>query len=262
METPLTSYGGTRLSGMMLDANAYGGLLVLALVICEGASWGPEPLFSRLSLLFCRISLGMGILFTFSRSTWVSLALALLLLCAVRRGTAIRLVLTGVGGVSFLLLFMGRRFLQFFESMAARPEQGDSRFELMRDALAEFGRHPVLGGGLGSFLSAEGTIVHNTALWFLAEFGILGLVVLIGYLGSFFTMGWFAYRYAPPREKPLMLALLLAHTAMLGLAMGIEAFYQRHWWLVVALIGAGYSLARQQVGSRRTSRLNFPGDHQ
>ena len=50
--------------------------------------------------------------------------------------------------------------------------------------------------------------------------------------------------------------------ADVGLAMGIEGFYQRHWWLVVALIGAGYSLARQQVGSRRTSRLNFPGDHQ
>jgi len=262
IETPLTSYGGVRLSGMMLDANAYGGLLVLALVICEGASWGPEPMFSRLSLLFCRISLGMGILFTFSRSTWVSLALAFLVLCVVRRGMAIRFALAGVIGVSFLLLFMGQRFLDFFECMAARPEQGDSRFVLMRDALAQFARHPILGDGLGSFFYAEGVVVHNTALWFLADFGILGLIVLIGYLGSFFTMGWFAYRYAPPREKPLMLALLLAHTAMLGLAMGIEAFYQRHWWLVVALIGAGYSLARQQVGSRRTSRLNFPGDHQ
>jgi hypothetical protein len=30
---------------------------------------------------------------------------------------------------------------------------------------------------------------------------------------------------------------------MLALAMGIEAFYQRHWWLVMAWIGASYSLA-------------------
>jgi len=262
IETPLTSYGGVRLSGMMLDANAYGGLLVLALVICEGASWGPEPLFNGPSLLFCRLSLAMGILFTFSRSTWVSLAVALMLLCAVRRGTAIRLALTAATGAALFLLFMGGRFLQFFEKMAARPEQGDTRFELIRDALAEFARHPVFGGGLGSFLVKEGTIVHNTAVWFLAEFGILGLIVLVGYLGSFFTMGWFAYRYAPPREKPLMLALLLGHTAMLGLAMGIEAFYQRHWWLVMALIGAGYSLARQQVGYRRTSRLRLAGEHQ
>lgn len=261
IETPLTSYGGVRLSGMMLDANAYGGLLVLALVICEGASWGPEPLFSGLSLLFCRASLGMGILFTFSRSTWVSLGLALLLLCAIRRRIAIRLALAGLIGGPLLPLFMGQRFLRFFETMAARPEQGDSRFELIRDGLSEFTRHPVFGGGLGSFLIKEGTIVHNTTVWFLAELGIVGLAVLVGFLGSFFTMGWFAYRYAPMREKPIILALLLGHTAMLGLSMGIEAFYQRHWWLVVALIGAGYSLARRQVSYGRTSRLQFAGDH-
>ena len=112
---------------------------------------------------------------------------------------------------------------------------------------------------MGSFFSAEGVVVHNTALWFLADFGILGLIVLIGYLGSFFTMSWYAYRHAPPREKPLVLALLLAHTAMVGLSMGIEALYQRHWWLVVALIGAGYSLARQQAGNRQTSSLHFAG---
>ncbi len=262
IETPLTSYGGVRLSGMMLDANAYGGLLVLALMICEGASWGPEPLFNGTSLLFCRLSLAMGILFTFSRSTWVSLAIALLLLCAVRRGTAIRLGLTAAVGAALLLPLMGGRFLHFFESMAARPEQGESRFQLIRDALTEFARHPFFGGGLGSFLVTEGTIVHNTAVWFLAEFGIFGLIVLTGFLASFFTMGWFAYRYAPLREKPLMLALLLGHAAMLGLAMGIEAFYQRHWWLVFALIGAGYSLARQQAGCRRASKLQFAGGRQ
>jgi hypothetical protein len=39
-----------------------------------------------------------------------------------------------------------------------------------------------------------------------------------------------------------VLALLLAHAAMLGVAMGIEAFYQRHWWLVMALIASAYSL--------------------
>jgi putative inorganic carbon (HCO3(-)) transporter len=38
------------------------------------------------------------------------------------------------------------------------------------------------------------------------------------------------------------LALLLAHAAMLGVAMGIEAFYQRHWWLVFSLIASSYSL--------------------
>ena len=43
-----------------------------------------------------------------------------------------------------------------------------------------------------------------------------------------------------------MLALLLGHTAMLGLAMGIEAFYQRHWWVVLALIAASSATAEER----------------
>jgi hypothetical protein len=36
---------------------------------------------------------------------------------------------------------------------------------------------------------------------------------------------------------------------MFGLAMGIEAFYQRHWWLVLALIASSYSLALSPANS-------------
>jgi putative inorganic carbon (HCO3(-)) transporter len=257
VDTPLTSYGGLRLSGMMLDANAYGGLLVVALVICEGASWGPAPLFKGFPLMFCRLTLGLGILFTFSRSAWVSLTLALLLLCVVRRQVALRVALVGLIGAPCLFLVMGRRFLQFFESMAARPEEGESRFKLAHDALTEFARHPFVGGGLGSFISTEGTIVHNTFLWFLADFGILGLIVLLGYFGSLSLRAWFAYKVAPDSEKPIMIALLLAQTAMMGLAMGIEAFFQMHWWLVMALIASGYSIVCRQPNQVRKGPVSF-----
>jgi O-antigen ligase len=80
-------------------------------------------------------------------------------------------------------------------------------------------------------------------MWFLADFGIAGFLVLLAFLGWFFRRAWVAYRLAPDAERPLVLALILAHTAMLGLAMGIEAFYQRHWWLVFALIASAYSLS-------------------
>ena len=87
-------------------------------------------------------------------------------------------------------------------------------------------------------------------MWFLADFGFLGLVALLGFLGWFFVKGWCAYRFAPARERALVLGLLLAHTAMFGLAMGIEAFYQRHWWLVLGLIASSYSLTLRR--RRRT----------
>jgi putative inorganic carbon (hco3(-)) transporter len=245
VSTPLTSYGGSRLSGMMLDANAYGGLLVVALVICEGASWGPAPLFRGFSLFLCRLTLGLGILFSFSRSAWIALGLALVVLCAVRRVVAVRLALVALIGGPCLFLLMGHRFLPFFESMASRPQQVHGRFTLIEDALAAFAQHPFLGGGLGSFRLEEGSVMHNSALWFLADFGVAGLAVLIGFLGWFFFRAWNAYRLAPDEEKPVALALLLAQTAMTGLAMGIEAFYQREWWLVLALIASSNCLVRR-----------------
>lgn len=235
-------YGGLRLSGMLLDPNAYGGLLVAAFVISEGASLGRTPIFKRPMLWLSRLTLGMGILFTFSRSAWAALLLALLLLCALQTRAAFRLVLAGVIGAPCLILLMGNRFLPVFEEMASRPKQVQGRFDLIHAAFQAFTRHPLLGGGIGSFRLGEGEIAHNSAMWFLADFGIVGLAVFMGFLGWFFVRGWFAYRFAPAREQPLVLALLLGHTAMFGLAMGIEAFYQRHWWLVLGLIASSYSL--------------------
>ena len=235
-------YGGLRLSGMLLDPNAYGGLLVAAFVISEGASLGRTPIFKRPMLWLSRLTLGMGILFTFSRSAWAALLLALLLLCALQTRAAFRLVLAGVIGAPCLILLMGNRFLPVFQEMASRPKQVQGRFDLIHAAFQAFTRHPLLGGGIGSFRLGEGEIAHNSAMWFLADFGIVGLAVFMGFLGWFFVRGWFAYRFAPAREQPLVLALLLGHTAMFGLAMGIEAFYQRHWWLVLGLIASSYSL--------------------
>jgi hypothetical protein len=240
--TPFTRYEGLRLSGMLLDPNAYGGLLVVALMICEGASWGPRPLFEGSTLWISRSTLALGILFTFSRSAWVGLGFALLLLCAIKPAFAIRPVVSGLLAAPCLVLLMGHRFLPVFEEMARRPKQVQERFDLIHLALSAFVRHPFLGGGLGSFRLSAGEVAHNSAMWFLADFGLVGLAVLLGFLAWFFNKAWFAYRFAPEREQPLVLALLLAHAAMLGVAMGIEAFYQRHWWLVMALIASAYSL--------------------
>lgn len=243
MATPFTRYEGLRLSGMLVDPNAYGGLLVVALMISEGASWGRAPLFKQPMLWVARLTLALGILFTFSRTAWVGLGLALLLLFAIRPAVAIRPVLAGIVAAPCLFLLMGSRFLPVFEEMASRPKQVQERFDLIHQALQAFVLHPLLGGGLGSFRLGVGEVAHNSAMWFLADFGFGGLAVFLAFLTWFFAKAWHAYRFAPKREQPLALALLLAHAAMVGVAMGIEAFYQRYWWLVLGLIGSSYSLA-------------------
>jgi hypothetical protein len=254
LQTPFTRYEGLRLSGMLLDPNAYGGLLVVALVISEAASWGRAPLFQRPMLWFSRLTLAPGILFTFSRSAWLGLGLAFLLLFAIRPAVALRPLLAGVAAAPCLVLLMGSRFLPVFEELASRPKQVQERFDLIQQALQAFGRHPLLGGGLGSFRLAAGEVAHNSAMWFLADFGIAGFAVFLAFLAWFFTKSWFAYRFAPEREQPLALALFLAHGAMVAVAMGIEAFYQRYWWLVVALIASAYTLTLRTTGRQCCGR--------
>jgi hypothetical protein len=248
ISNPFAQYRGLRLSGTYLDPNAYGGLLVAALVICEGGSYGPAPLIRGIPLWIARTTLGLGILFTFSRSAWVALGAALLVLCVLHTRKAVRLVLSGVAAAPCLFLLMGSRFVPIFQTMASRPKQVQGRFDLIHSALTDFAAHPLLGGGLGSFRLGEGEIAHNTAMWFLADFGLVGLLAVLGFLGWFFLKAWYAYRLAPPREQPVALGILLAHAAMLGLAMGIEAFYQRPWWMVLALIASSYCLTLRRCG--------------
>jgi O-antigen ligase len=246
VSNPFARYG-LRLSGTMLDPNAYGGLLAAALVICEGSSWGRYPLFTGWVLWLSRVTLSLGLLFSFSRSAWSAVGLGFLLLSLIRFRVALRFLTAIVVGAPLLFLVMGQRFVPIFEVMASRPQQVAGRFELIRDAFDAFRQHPVLGGGIGSFRLAEGEVAHNSAMWFLADFGVIGLAVFLGFVAWFFAKGWFAYRFAPEQQQPLVLGLLAGHAAMLGLAMGIEAFYQRHWWLVFALIAASYSLVRRRV---------------
>ena len=256
--TPFTRYEGLRLSGMLLDPNAYGGLLVVALVICEGASWGQTPLFQRRMLWFSRITLDLGILFTFSRSAWLGLGVAYLLFFAIKPAVAVRPLVAAIAVSPFLVFVMGRRFLPVFEEMASRPKQVQERFDLIHQALQAFTRHPLLGGGLGSFRLAIGEVAHNSVMWFLADFGILGVSAFLAFLGWFLTTAWLAYRFAPQSQQPLALALFLSHAAMIGVAMGIEAFYQRYWWLVLGLIGSAYSLSSDRRAMVRVRRNSSP----
>jgi putative inorganic carbon (HCO3(-)) transporter len=202
-------------------------------------------------LWLARASLALGILFTFSRSAWVGLAVAFLLLFLIRPTVAMRPLLAGVVAAPLVVMLMGRRFLPILDEMASRPKQVQERFDLIHQALQAFVRHPLLGGGLGSFRLGAGVVAHNSAMWFLADFGVVGLTVFIAFLAWFFVKAWYAFRFAPQREQPLALALLLAHAAMVGVAMGIEAFYQRHWWMVLALIASGYSLTLRPVSWAR-----------
>ncbi len=231
------SYTG-RLAGMLIDPNAYGGLLAVAFGIHVITFFSAKPLVRGAPGLFVLVSLLAGVLYTYSRSSWISVTFMLIVLSVVCPRVAITLVMMIVLGVGTVIATADRAALDNMLTMSSRPEQVDDRVDIISHAIPMFLNNPLFGVGLGSFEKSYGIIIHNTPVWFLTEFGLMGFVSVAGFYTWYVMQGRRAYALAPPDQRSVVLGLLLAHIAILGLSMGIEAFYQRHWWFTIAMLGA------------------------
>ena len=243
MQFSFINYDNERLSGFLYDPNAYGGLLVVALAFNLVGGSGSVAVTRGLLRLFCNMTLALGIVFTFSRSAWMALVATWLLYLVFQPKMAAKTLGIVAAGLPLLVVLIGLGLLSP-KRMLDRPDTIQQRVGLINDSLIQFEKHPVFGMGLGEFRAAEGLIVHNTPLWFLADFGLVGLGVFIGFVGWFFVAGFKTYLVAAQVGKSYVVGLLAAHCGMLGLSMGIEGFYQRHWWLCFALIAAAAAVAR------------------
>jgi putative inorganic carbon (HCO3(-)) transporter len=269
----VNGYGG-RLNGMMPDPNAYGGLLIAALALHVGVAGSSKPLFRFPLNHVASITLVISIVLTSSRSVWVGVVALLMLLAVLRPAVGLRYA--AMVGVVFALITLnlssllgdplgpvhltvaggtqattggtqattggtqdpGGEELSSVGELALRPSTIGDRVLILKQALTGFRANPIFGTGLGQFSGEFGSVVHNTALWFLCEFGVLGFLVFCGLMGGTGWRTWLLYRTLGEPERSLVLGLGLAFVAMLGLSLGIEALYQRWWWLVMGLLGA------------------------
>ncbi len=245
-----------RLSGMLVDPNAYGGLLAVAYAVLLLDGEGRAPLLSRWPRILGLLSLSAGLFLTSSRSAWIGFA-ALTLFGAVRNP---RLLLLVVGmaavGVVAVAYSAGEEGFDSMLEISGRQNTIEERVEINRNALHMFLDHPGFGAGLGAFAEEHDIIVHNTAMWFLAEFGAVGFVGFAGFISWFLLKGAAAYRRAGADERPLVAGLIAAHLAMMGLSMGVEALFQRWWWFVLALLGAANALAVRGAEQKAAARAD------
>lgn len=93
--------------------------------------------------------------------------------------------------------------------------------------------HPITGIGLGGAMTLhhgqEQYTIHNTALWFLIEMGVIG----------FTAFAWFAYKLttALRTSQDVYIKALIFPIISFGIAsLANELFYQRYFWLFVGMI--------------------------
>ena len=255
----LLSGGFDRLAGMLIDANAYGGLLVVAYAIVLLDDNSPRPLFGWRMRLFSLATLSLGLLLTSSRSAGLGFAVLTMVGAARNPRLLFAVLVCVVVGVAATAYLAGPEEFDALFTVSTRQNTIDERVEISENALRMFARYPLMGGGIGAFVEEHDIIVHNTALWFLAEFGLVGALILIGFLGSFLASAWAAYHRVGPDRRPLIVGLVAAHLAMIGFSLGVEALYQRWWWFVMALLASAHTLALE--GSEPISDTTNNGAH-
>jgi hypothetical protein len=126
----------------------------------------------------------------------------------------------------------------------------NERLMTLERGLDMWRNNPVFGAGLGAFanlnLGEHGgrLVIHSTPIWILAEFGLLGILVIgslpLLYLVSVFRRGWQSLQ-APE----LFLFNILLCFCLFGLPHDI--FYQRIFWLVLGGCVAAYGLRQRRL---------------
>lgn len=232
-------YAGNR------NAFAFQLLAVMALLL------GYSQVYTRYSASFYRSArpwvfamlLGIvlaGLVWTGSRAGFL-VGLMALLLAGIGRLADRRLL---VWGVIFAAVFWSGVWIGVqsapVQSTIASPFTGDysdqERWATLAHAFELWQQSPVLGAGLGVFIAKSPVwlghpqVIHNTLLWILAEFGLVGVAVM-GW--AFSLLVRHASRLGNLSARRVLLLLILAFSVF---SLAHEIFFQRIFWFVLGAI--------------------------
>jgi len=242
-----------RVNSVFWDPNIYGRYLALVTVVATAAMlW--ERTRDRFWLLCALILvLWIGLVPTFSQSSFIALLAGLAMLAAIRwsrRWTLAAVVVGLVGGVLVVLLVGG--------SGKVTPDRLNvdlsGRGSLISGGLDLFAERPLQGYGSGSFQAAYRehrqnkdapvTISHTEPVTVAAEQGLIGLVAYIALIVvALWTLGrglWTAPP-APPAGITARAAVLAAFVALLVHTLAYAGFFEDP--ITWVLLAVGTSLA-------------------
>jgi len=137
------------------------------------------------------------------------------------------------------------------------------RMQTFRDGLALWLAHPLFGAGLGAYMADQLTrfgrplVIHNSTLWMLAEFGVVGTAAVIGAMVPWVRWGLRARSHR--RQGFLGLAALLVLGVFAVFSLVHEVYYQRIVWLMLGAILGLPQTARAQAEHPPLPSAHRPG---
>jgi O-antigen ligase len=239
---------GRRVSGFYVCPNHLAGALeVLGVFGLSLVCWSRFPTWSKLLIGYITAVSYAGVLLTGSRGGYASVVASLFVLAVlsllVLRRAGTRLVWS-IGGLSALaaLIIGASAYLvvkksDYLTERAQNPLSTASiRLDLWHAAIEEWKAKPVFGTGSGTYLyygrmfrtermQQDPIDAHNDYLHLLAEYGAVGGVLFLFFLGAHLHNGWKNFQRLGPKRVAVSNNLLSTSLALnLGALAAVAAY--------------------------------------
>ncbi len=241
-----------RVNSVFWDPNIYGRYLMLVAVIAMSALlWARER--KTLALLTGLITVvWLGLIPTFSQSSYAALLAGLVVLAALRWSVKWTVLAAVVGVVATMLIVTLAGSFSFDRINI----DTSGRANLVSGGIHLFAQRPVYGYGSGSFpkayrqhvdtRKAPVSVSHTEPITVAAEQGLVGLVAYVGLVAAaLWTMG----RGLLPRPSIARAAVLAAFVALLVHTMAYAGFFEDP--ITWVLLAAATSIAASSAAPGR-----------
>ncbi|HEX2504968.1 MAG TPA: O-antigen ligase family protein [Gaiellaceae bacterium] len=239
-----------RVNSLFWDPSMYGRFLVvaiLAILVVLVGTWARERLLPLVAVV---LVLWVGLLFSFSQSSFMALSVGLAVVALLAWGRRAALALAALLVVSILTLL----FAPPLESVRQKLTDGSSeslnkatrgRSDLILNGLKIAAEHPIVGVGIGNFTSAyeerfktagrgRAPASHTTPVTVAAETGIVGLGLFSWFLAAVFALGFGVRRVSAETLRLTGLVAFVGIAAILVHSLFYSAFLEdpMTWGLV------------------------------
>ena len=239
---------GRRASGFYVCPNHLAGALeVLGVFGASLVCWSRLPTWSKLLIGYITAVSYAGVLLTGSRGGYAStvtslFVLAVLSLIVLRRaGTRLFWSIGGISALAALIIgasaFLVVKKSDFLADRAQNPLSTASiRFDLWHAAIEEWKAAPLIGTGSGTYLyygrmfrtermQQDPIDAHNDYLHLLGEYGAVGGMLFLFFLGAHLHNGWQNFQRLGPKRVIISNNLLSTSLALnLGALAAVAAY--------------------------------------
>ena len=179
-----------RITASMKYPNDLGIYLAYVISIMTAMFFIVKKILKKTALLFSIIASMSCLLFTYSRSAWLSLFTSFLILAFITKKKLFALIIIALL-IFICVMPVTSTILRDIKPGVIFDESMRDRLDYTRDALTLISRNVIFGNGINTYNSLIETLpsarerqayAHNCYLQMWAEIGILGLIVFLSFL--------------------------------------------------------------------------------